>query len=416
MKTRIATFFLFALFFAFPVFCDAIKKEGKGFLEQQNGQLILHLKGTPYERGYQHGVLLKAQIQRNIATYIDQPKSHIPGRIEEFTKNVPTLLSFTPKYFIEEMQGLADGSGIPLNKIIALNLFPEMFHCSGITVAGPATQNHELYHVRVLDYSIGKNLQSTAVLQVVEPESGIAFLNVSYAGFIGTVTGMNQQKIAIGEIGGLGYGSWNGVPMAFLLRDLLEKASSLDEIKSYLQSTPRTCEYYYVFSDGKTNESIGVYATASQLQYIHAADTYALIAPSNLPENYGLNGDHDKFVLTCCEIENTPYQTLLFEESKRVAMFFRQQPSGCLLLTGFPHPERYPILVDRIMSKYGAIDEKALMEIIKCPVARESNLHTAIFHPAALKVWIAHAGPKDEPACDQQYQEWDFSSLLTSLP
>jgi isopenicillin-N N-acyltransferase like protein len=410
---RIASLFFFLLFAAFPAFSEILSKQGEGFLEKQNHQQILHLKGTPYERGYQHGVLLKDQIARNIATYIDQPKSPVPGRVEEFVNALPVLMSYVPAHFIEEMKGMAEGSGIPFSKIAFLNLFPEMFHCSGITVSGQASKNGELYHVRVLDYSVGKNLQNTSVLQIVEPENGLAFLNVSYAGFIGTITGMNREKIAIGEIGGLGYGSWQGIPMAFLLREILQKATSLSEVKAILQTSPRTCEYYYVFSDGKTNESFGVYATADQLQFITPGDSYALIAPSHLPANYGHNGDHDKFVLTSCTVENTAYQTLLFENDHRLAMLFRLQPPHCLLLTGYPYPERYPVLIERTLEKYGTIDEKDLMEIVKCPVARPSNLHTAIFQPSQLKVWIAHAGPNDEPACDQAYQEWDFSSLLS---
>lgn len=94
-------------------------------------------------------------------------------------------------------------------------------------------------------------------------------------------------------------------------------------------------------------------------------------------------------------------------------MLFRLQPADCLLLTGFPYPERYPVLVERTLEKYGSIDEDSLMQIIKLPVARTSNLHNAIFQPSQLKVWISHAGPNDEPACDQHYDEWDFSDLLS---
>jgi isopenicillin-N N-acyltransferase like protein len=411
MKIRIVALFLFLLCAVSPAFSERlVHKEGS--LEKQKGQWILHLKGTPYERGYQHGFLLKEQIERNISVYIDQPKFPLPGRVVEFASHLPDLMPYVPKHFIEEMQGIADGSGVALSKIVTLNLFPEMFHCSGITISGQASKNGELYHVRVLDYSIGKNLQSTAVLQVVDPDIGIPFLNISYAGFIGTVTGMNVEKIAIGEIGGLGYGSWQGIPMAFLLRDILQFATTLDDVKAILTNSSRTCEYYYVFSDGKTSESFGVYATASQLQFIAPGDSYALLAPSHLPDNYGQNGDNDKFVLTSCSVDNTSHQTLLFENDQRLAGLFRLQPTDCLLLTGYPHPQRYPVLIERLLEKIGGIDEKALMEIIKCPVARESNLHNAIFQPSQLKVWIAHAGPNDEPACDQAYHEWDFAQLL----
>jgi hypothetical protein len=93
-------------------------------------------------------------------------------------------------------------------------------------------------------------------------------------------------------------------------------------------------------------------------------------------------------------------------------MLFRRQPASCLLLTGYPGPERYPLMIDRLLAHYGSIDEKTLIEVIKRPVAHESNLHNAIFQPSTLKVWVAHAGPQNEPACDQHYQEWDLITLL----
>lgn len=152
--------------------------------------------------GYQHGKLPQEQIARNIATYIDAPQSQGTGKVSAFLKKMPEVLAFVPEHFKEEMQGIADGSGLPLQKILILNLFPEMFHCSGITVSRNATEDHSLYQVRVLDYGIGKNLQSTATLIIAEPVNGHPFINVSYAGFIGSITGMNEQKISIGEIGG----------------------------------------------------------------------------------------------------------------------------------------------------------------------------------------------------------------------
>jgi len=389
-----------------------IDREGSGFLELKDSSYILHLKGSPYERGYQHGRLLKTMIQRNISTFIDKKQTAVDERTQKFIENLPTLMKYIPSHFLEEMKGVSDGSGIAMDKILLLNLFPEMFHCSGMTLSGPATKDHQLYHVRVLDYSIGKNLQDTAVLMAVEPQNGHSYLNVSYAGFIGSITGMNKEKIAIGEIGGLGYGYWDGIPMAFLLREILEKAGSLEEAKQILASSPRTCEYYYVISDGKTNEGIGVYATASQLRFILPGSSYALLAPSDLPENYGAKGEHDKFLLTACCIENTPHQTLLFQDDKNLALLFRQQPTDCVLLTGFSTPARYPVMTDRILQNWGKIDQKTLIEVIKTPVALPTNLHNAIFLPAELKVWISHAGPNNEPACNQPYVEFSLLELF----
>ena len=43
-----------------------IARCGEGWLEEINGYPVLHLKGTPYEMGYQHGALLKESVTQNM--------------------------------------------------------------------------------------------------------------------------------------------------------------------------------------------------------------------------------------------------------------------------------------------------------------------------------------------------------------
>lgn len=380
---------------------------------QQRPQRVLHLQGSPYEMGYQHGQALKKEVAQNIHDFIDSQVLANPThpQIQPFLESLPSILSYVPEAYKQEMKGLAEGAQVPYDKVLLLNLFPEMFHCSGITVSGPATKRDELYHVRVLDYSVGKNLQNTAVLMVVEPTGKIPFLNVSYAGFIGCITGMNRQHIALGEIGGKGYGHYQGMPMAFLLRHILEEASTLQAVKDLLAATPRSCEYYYVFSDGKTKQSCGVYATGTQLRFIEPGSSYALFErekPDAWPTTY------DKLVLNDGQVESSHYQTVLYQDPEKQHQWglIHQQPPHCLVMTGFPHPQRYPVLVQRLLDCYGRIDAKNLQQVIKQPVALPANLHNAIFAPATLDVWIAHAGPQGEPACDEFYEHYNLKELM----
>lgn len=344
-------------------------------LHASEPQKILQLKGTPYEIGFQHGTLLKDEIALNIERFIDVKVKNQEALqvIPAFLEALPLVIEHIPPRFVEEMQGVAAGSEQPYKKILLLNLFPEMFHCSGITVKGNATKHGSLYHVRVLDYDMGKHIQNTAVLMIVEPENGIPFANVTYAGFIGSVTGMNSQKIALGEIGGKIYGPWNGMPMAFLLREILESASSLDDVKTILETTQRSCDYYYIFSDGKAEDSFAVYATAEELRYFNPGTSFTTPATAFLP---------------AISIE---------------------QPEESILLTAV---ENYPELLRRLHNIYGQITVSELQQLIKRPIAREGNLHNAIFSPATLEVWISHAGPHDEPACDQPYEYFNLAEYF----
>jgi hypothetical protein len=348
----------------------------------------LTLSGTPFDIGYQHGLLLKEKIHENIHNHLKELSPEAKAKLEAFSPHIPELVANTPSEYLEEMQGIAKGCMAPFSDILLLNLFPEMFHCCGITATGSASKNGTLYHARVLDYSAGKDLHSSAVIFLVKPQNRFSFMNITYAGFIGSITGMNEKKISLGEIGGLGYGNWKGCPMPLLLRSILERASCLKDVKKILESFSRTCEYYYVFGDGNTQDSFGCYATPGQIQYIEPGKDYSL-----------------------CQYH--PDKDLAIEKglSQKEALHC-PQPKDTLLLTGLAALERYPILHQRILTHYGSIDELSLMQIIKQPVARTHNLHNAIFHPSSLEVWISHAGPsgaEKSPACNEPYSRFSMN-------
>lgn len=71
---------LIAIFFTSYLSAEVLQKEGRGFLEKKQEQLILHVKGSPYEMGYQHGALLGPMIKQIVAQFIDGKKG---GLVEE---------------------------------------------------------------------------------------------------------------------------------------------------------------------------------------------------------------------------------------------------------------------------------------------------------------------------------------------
>jgi hypothetical protein len=49
-----------------------IATHGQGYLETIDGYRVLHLKGTPQEMGYQHGVLMSKAVNENIGFLLTQ--------------------------------------------------------------------------------------------------------------------------------------------------------------------------------------------------------------------------------------------------------------------------------------------------------------------------------------------------------
>ncbi len=82
------------------------------------GIAIVHLYGTPYERGYQHGAMLSAEIKQSIESL---RKEH-PGSLETIkTLSFYKDLVDAPKFMREELLGMADGAEISMWELVWLN-------------------------------------------------------------------------------------------------------------------------------------------------------------------------------------------------------------------------------------------------------------------------------------------------------
>ncbi|HEY5912894.1 MAG TPA: C45 family peptidase [Verrucomicrobiae bacterium] len=345
-----------------------IAREGKGRLEMHDGTRVLFLEGTPEEMGHQHGALLIKEI-RNLVDHVlygvGVGSSFLEGRwffgaVEAAQKRLKPFISDRS---FREMDALADAAGLEREEVRLSNFFPELFHCSGFAIFGKATEGGRMYHGRVLDYMRGMGMEQNAVVIVFKPDQGNAWVNVSYAGFIGSVTAMNEKQVAIGEMGGRGEGNWDGKPMAQLVREVMEKANTLEEAVEIMRRGPRTCEYYYVISDAKSKKAVGIAATPGKFETVLPNQAHALL----------------------------PHPV----------------EDAVLMSAG----DRYEELAKRVQAGFGKFDDQRARDLMRRPVAMNSNLHCALFAPDTLDFWVANADSRN-PAAHTRYTHYNLRELL----
>ena len=386
---------------------EVVARHGKGRLEKGEGGLVLTLAGTPYEMGFQHGKLVGDLVKHNLKA-INNNQTALSQTIEykAYLTMRPLmhmmLRRHIPKRFAEEMRGLADAVGVSYSEIEAVNLFPAAFHCSGMALMGKATHDGSLYHVRILDYMTKLGFQDASLILVHEPEGLHRWINVGFAGIVGSVTGMNDQQITIGEMGGKGLFYWNGVPMTMLIRDALERASTLDEAVRIFRKSPRTCEYYYVISDAKIPDARGIWATSRDFEAVKPGQTYGFVTV----EKPGRGAAGKKSFGKDFRIDVTKHSILFRDQKGEVEGFIGRPPKDTVILSGH---DRYQHFTRRLAPAYGKVDEKVLQKMIRRPVSMKSNLHNAIFHPATLEVWVAVAASDGSPACNQTYYRYSLA-------
>ena len=240
---------------------------GQGWLEtieQQDRSLtVLHTSGSHYDMGYQHGYLLKDEVVANMQTGLDfvynsehvrQDPSNIPAAVAQ-------LEAHTPQKYIDEVQGIIDGvaaaGGPQLNyqEVLTVQMMADLTQvtCTQFAAKGAATVNGHAIHGRNLDWpTIPGFAHDNSVLLVAQGTGEQATCSASWAGYVGTVSGINGQGVSVGTNNcPSSDATFDGVPLTFLLRNALEVSSSLDDYTNAITSAPRTCGTNLVVASGR---------------------------------------------------------------------------------------------------------------------------------------------------------------------
>ncbi|EGC40223.1 hypothetical protein DICPUDRAFT_146951 [Dictyostelium purpureum] len=244
---------------------------------------LIELFGTPYQRGFAQGQLLKSQMHDIYDNFFNYITIMVNDLISKYADYLPKFLidaiekggvklalditaeltkKHTPEHFFEEMRGLADGSGVAYNTILQLHMFPELIKaaCSMVGAYNQSTLNHGLLQLRALDFGFDpmNPLRLHPTVMIYHPEEsdgGHDFAVLSWAGFLGTLTGYSQH-VGICEKYWFGYNgtsSREGIPFHFLLREIIQYDTSIDEALDRINNAQRTCAVFMGLGSNSTN-------------------------------------------------------------------------------------------------------------------------------------------------------------------
>ncbi len=341
---------------------------------------LLTLWGTPYEMGRAHGELLQKEIQQHINSLVQNMVEKAGKSVELLDQVFAGTKPFVPQHFIEELQGLADGCGLPLQDLIRVNILGEAgeWQCSLFGAWGKATAaDGHLYQLRSLDYETGANIQKYPLIVVYVPNEGHVFANITWAGMVGCISGISEQRIAISEIGDDYHketDTFAGIPFMFLLRDILQFDTTLDQAISRIEKAPRTTSLMYGIGDGKLGELRGLQTSRNVCN---------VFTPENLEP---LTPTHQR-------IEDIVYWGMSWDVPK------------------YDGP-----LHDKLVQHYGKINAEITITDIVTSVGT-GDLQTVIYDLTAMKIWVANARADDETgqleAYNRQFVKFDMGKIFS---
>ena len=247
----------------------------------------VELEGTPYNRGLTHGQILKKEIKVIIDKWITKTEAMSNMKFAEikdkFLKNVKykdAILKWNPD-LMDEIKGIADGSGIDYDTIFLFQIGEELESNLGLVNSFKCT-------------SIGVNKKDKFpcyVAQNMDPPNFLhgfpTLLHIKHEGsdlesYVFTspgliaLNGLNNKAIGI-TANGLPnlYYNIEGLPVAFIIRSVLEKETFEDAVNFVLNIKHAKAQNYII---GGQNEAVCIEccddAKAKFVPYENATLTY----------------------------------------------------------------------------------------------------------------------------------------------
>jgi hypothetical protein len=212
---------------------------------------IHHFKGNPYEIGFAAGRTLGAKVEQTINHYIAS-REHASDVTKLHQGALPWLRRL-PKRFQDELEGMAEGANLPLQRLAEWSYIEECEskRCSAAVglfdKRAWIARNNDSYVPELWGY-----------VTIREVEGRIPTISFSMEGDVFTPTGINKDKLW------LHYNflsAWDEpgpgrphVPGYVFLTEALEVCRTLSDVEAFLNETHRDGGMMLFAVDGKDNE------------------------------------------------------------------------------------------------------------------------------------------------------------------
>jgi len=220
---------------------------------------MLEVSGDYYEMGLQYGVLLRPEIVNGMdsmskilkwnADEMGVPYPALVGLIKYQSRQLAASL---PQKYQDEMKGVSDGSGLPYDTVISCCLFYDVgmgMGCTGVLMRGP---DGSIIQGRNNDTAAfgGEELAKMTVVVRYKAKGANVVTHMDQPLYMGVETGYSDKGLTFGEETlYVKKPDPNGYSLPYLIRMVMEEASTLDQIYPYFDQYHTIGAYGCVWSD-----------------------------------------------------------------------------------------------------------------------------------------------------------------------
>lgn len=356
----------------------------------QYGNYELFVSGKPFERGVKEGKLTAFLIADQEKAFTDQIKEMVPSAsYQKFLRYVIGFLNrdleeHVDSEYQQEIYGISKSAsdsfqwiGSNYERLLNYHAAHDIGHalqgmmlvgCTSFGAWADKTTNGEMILGRNFDFYVGDEFAKNKIVAFYAPDKGHKFMFVTWGGFTGVVSGMNDAGLTVTINAAKSRIPFStATPVSLVAREILQYAGNIKEAIAIAKSKEMFVSESFLIGSAADHKAVVIEKTPDDWDV------------------YDPNSDH----ILCTNHYQGPKlaeQELNKEQMAESASVYRYQRLQELLNAQYPLTPQKAVRVLRDRSGRGGVDigngnEKAVNQLI-CH-------HSIIFMPDSLRVWVS---------------------------
>jgi isopenicillin-N N-acyltransferase-like protein len=360
--------------------------------KSESGLWEIYIEGDGFERGVIEGKLNKELAEKQEIAFVNQIKKMIPSQgmlnylkffISFFNRN---LDKYIPEEYKEEIYGESlyasdrfDFIAPKYYRMLNYHAAHDIGHalqdrnmtvgCTAFAVWGNKSSDSTLLIGRNFDFYVGDEFAENKLINFIKPRNGYKLMMISWAGMIGTVSGMNEKGLTVtinaarSEIP-----TSAATPISLVAREILQYAKNIDEALIIAKKRKIFVSESILIGSLLDNQTAIIEKTPYRTE-LYAPEFINSIICSNHYQS-------DAFLKDAINIENMEKSSSDYRFKHLTSLLNQQETIDVATAASILRNQKG---MDN--KNIGMGNEKALNQLIAH--------HSVIFKPAKLQVWVS---------------------------
>ncbi len=360
--------------------------------KSESGLWEIYIEGDGFERGVIEGKLNKELAEKQEVAFVNQIKKMIPSEgmlhylkffIAFFNRN---LDQYVTEEYKEEIYGESlyasdqfDFMAPKYYRMLNYHAAHDIGHalqeknmtvgCTAFGVWGAKSSDSTLLIGRNFDFYVGDEFAENKLINFIKPKNGYKLMMISWAGMIGTVSGMNEKGLTVtinaakSEIP-----TSAATPISLVAREILQYAKNIEEAFAIAKQRKTFVSESILIGSLTDNKTAIIEKTPSRTELYNPEYTNSTICSNHY--------QGDAFLNDAFNVENIKKSSSAYRFKHLTSLLNQYQPIDV--------PTAASILRNQQGmdgKNIGMGNEKALNQLIAH--------HSVIFKPAKLQVWVS---------------------------